>query len=458
MIDSPSMKILSGSTSNNYNTCGATEPVLHNRSQDGEESNEDRACLAQSDPPSDQPEEDHGHTPKGTVFGTYINILKNIVGAGMLSIPYVFSLAGWGMAMGLMFAMQFAAITNLYFIMKTCDMIRGMGYDASSYKGMAIAAWGSKAGKATDAVIGLYTGSTLITYGILVVEFFQTPLRGPDQIPHWVGSKPIILLACSVILIMLCSMKKIEGLKFTSVFGNASLLYAAILVFYKFTTSDNAGSVEAFEQGAGVLQALSMLVFSYNFHYNMPTYYNDLQDRSVKKMIMIVIAVYVTVSTMYIVIGMSGYLLYGDKVKSNIIKSMADGTEVTIARIVLGVMIVFTYPVVQFATRGAVARNFDVAETSIFLAFIIVAVTLLLSAVIPNIGIVLGYNGAIFGVAQHYFIPSLSFYKISGMPENQGIVPQKYRTGALVVCGAGIVVGILGLVGTTINITSGNSR
>ena len=375
----------------------------------------------------------------------------------MLSIPYSYSLAGWGTALMVMFGLQIAAVVNLYFIMKSCDMIREMGIDASSYKGMAIAAWGGNAGKIADAIVGFYTASTLVAYGILVVQFFQPPMRLASM-PSWMTSKPFIIFICAVVLIRLCTLKKIEGLKFTSIFGNISLLYATILVFSNFCSSEVSDSVSVTVAGAGVLQALPIFVFSYNFHYNMPVYYNDLEGRSIRKMLLIVAAVYTTVTVSYVVIGISGYFSFGDLVKSNVMESLPNGTAVTISRVLLGMMIVFTYPVVQFATRGAVARTFDLSESSIYLAIGIITVTMLLSALIPNIGIVLGYNGAIFGVAQHYFIPSLAFYNISGRSECQDKIPNVYRTGALFVCASGVIVGILGLVGTTINIIEGNSR
>ncbi|KAJ9461504.1 Vacuolar amino acid transporter 7 [Diplonema papillatum] len=402
----------------------------------------------------------------GSVLGTYINILKNIVGSGMLAIPYAFSLAGYGTGLAMFVLIQVAAVTNLYFIMKSCDMVRAVGVDPTSYLSMANTAWGTRAGQLVEVVVTCYTWSTLIAYGVLFVQFFQDPIDGLGA-PGWVSGKVFILCVSFVVLLPLCCMEHIEMLKLTSVAGNAVLAYTVCLViahYFEHGHQESAGPAVPFSAGLGLLQALPTLVFAYNFHYNMPVYYRDLRERSIRKMVFIILAVYATVTVMYVAIALAGYFAFADETKSNIVNNLPHGASVTVCKILLGIMILFTFPVIQYATRGSISRLMARGPSAVgtglrqrvSVGVVTIALALFVSAVTPNIGVVLAVNGAVFGVTQQYLVPSLAFWKLSAGTSLD--IPPWQRSLALVVFCLGLCVGVLGLVGTITNLAQGTSR
>ena len=483
------------------------------------------------------------HVPTGTVGGTFINIFKNVLGSGMLAVPYMFSLCGWGQTLCVLAFVQGAAILNVYFIIQSVELARARRTDGvvpASYQELAEEAFPERkerAGQAVELVVACYTSATLVAYGKLIVEMFQDPWGDTDSV---LKNKYLIAGAAFCALVPLASLRTVEALRTTSVVGNLILAYTvALVVFSAVTGGDEASSEGAsegngrafkpFVVGVGLFQAVPTLLFGYNFHYNVPMYYKELQHRSVPKMLRLVLCDYACISIFYMLIGFAGYFAFGDDTRSNVTKNLDQSLASTKAcQLLLGVMIILTFPVIQFATRGALGRLFKLAppppaslpsspqeaecsaaddgahglslaqmpsdaadslvvreratETSplvsqdagvvvaaptasvaqvhlkpqhrVGIAVACVAFAFGLSMLVPNIGVVLAFNGSLFGVGQQFLAPTLFFYRLSKNTDT----PQYMRSLALTTHFIGYAVTVLGVYGTIVNIQRGNSR
>ena len=438
-----------------------------------------------------------GHVPTGTTGGTFVNIFKNVVGSGMLAVPYTFSLSGWGLILALLGGILMGALLNVFFIIKSCEFVKAQtGEMPGSFQALAEAAFPNHkraAGRFIEAVVGCYTFCTLIAFGVLIGQLFTKPFDGVVL----VSNKYFVLGVASFILVPLCTMPSVEALKPTSIAGNMILAYTVTLIVYNaftFTTPhaeeggapghtpeyvDDLAEFSAVIGGTGLLQALPTLLFGFNFHYNAPMFYRELQERSIAKMSRIVVGCYFIISIFYLSIGFAGYYSYGHQVQSNIINNLPDRISTKFCQVLMGCMIICTFPVVQYACRGAMYRLFASEESSestpfikgggggggvgstmiplqkrIVLSCATVGAALVIAAVVPNIGVVLAFNGALFGVGQQYFAPSICFYRLSQHTDT----PQALRRLSLFMFMMGFVVMGLGVFGTITNLVKGNSR
>ena len=82
------------------------------------------------------------------------------------------------------------------------------------------------------------------------------------------------------------------------------------------------------------------------FQYLIPPLYLDLENRNVRKMSKIVIMSCIFVTLIYIGFGIFGYYLYGNEVSSDVIVSLANGSETAIARITIVITLIGTYPMI----------------------------------------------------------------------------------------------------------------
>lgn len=410
------------------------------------------------------------HVPSATAVSTYLNIVKNIIGSGMLALPYSFASMGWALGACLSCFSLVLAATSTWLLVQSSEMVQKEGWEARSYRELALAAWGRNAARGVDAVIALYTCGPLISYGKLIMQFLRPPLEHFGA-PAFVYSRAFLLpLACCALVPLLAS-KSIDRLKVTSLFGNVAIVYAVGVVFVGWVRGGApvSESVVAVGQGVRVLQGLALTTGSWNFHYNMPVYYRELQDRSPRRMMTIIAAVYATVFSFYVLFVSGGYLRFGDDTQSNIINNLPEtSSSVLVCQLLLGLMIIATYPIVGFATRSAFARAFVGTEDldpahRWLLALLLVLVTIVISVLVPNIGVVLSLDGAVFGVAQQLVIPA-GFYltlsrRASLRDQSSGDAPQKsHRWLGLAVLAAGLVLGPLGFTGTVITLVNGDSK
>lgn len=359
-----------------------------------------------------------------------------------------------------MLAMALAFSSSCLLIL-VVDMVRGAGGSVGSYRGLAEAAWGLNAARGVDAVIALYTGGTLIAYGKLIVQFFSPPLEY-FGVPAALRSQGFLIGAAVLVLVPLLSAKKIEKLKLTSLLGNVALAYAVGLVFFGWLQS-GAGVAEGVtaigDDSSRILQGLALTTGSWNFHYNLPMYYGELSKPSPKRMMTIIGAAYGTVACAYTLFITGGYLRFGSETQSNIINNLPDdNTATAVCRLLLGFMILATYPVVGFATRCAAARAItggdDLNDFSRWMcALIVVVAPIFVSVLVPDIGTVLSVDGALFGVAQQLIIPSALFITLSGRAGGRNL--RHYGFPVLL---AGLVMAPLGFTGTVLTLLGGGSK
>mmetsp|Transcript_54675 Transcript_54675/g.91115 ORF Transcript_54675/g.91115 Transcript_54675/m.91115 type:complete len:184 (+) Transcript_54675:14-565(+) len=163
-------------------------------------------------------------------------------------------------------------------------------------------------------------------------------------------------------------------------------------------------------------------------------------------MLSIVFSVFAMVLVFYIPISLCGYFNFGSSIQSNILRNFGDDTRFLVCRLGLGIMMICSYPLVQVSTRSALGRLVygDSQELSyehkVKLSMVILPVTVVVAYVMPSFGVVLAYNGAIFGTLQQLIFPSLAFYFISQKAGIKGCS----STIALVVATLGVVVACIG--------------
>uniref|UniRef100_A0A7S4D2E2 Amino acid transporter transmembrane domain-containing protein n=1 Tax=Eutreptiella gymnastica TaxID=73025 RepID=A0A7S4D2E2_9EUGL len=340
------------------------------------------------------------------------------------------------------------SITALYFIMLAIERSKELGtLKPYSYKAMAVAAFGPSAGTMVDCIIMCYTGFSLVAYMVLIIDFFQPPLRyffGPGV---W-ETAPFILLCGGLAIFGLCCLPSVEALKYSSLLGNLAIFYTVMLVIYEWYSNDMAVSedVVPFRFGPGALRVVGIFTAAFNMHYNMPVYYEGMQPYSPASMLSIVFSVFAMVLVFYIPISLCGYFNFGSSIQSNILRNFGDDTRFLVCRLGLGIMMICSYPLVQVSTRSALGRLVygDSQELSyehkVKLSMVILPVTVVVAYVMPSFGVVLAYNGAIFGTLQQLIFPSLAFYFISQKAGIKGCS----STIALVVATLGVVVACIG--------------
>ncbi|KNC53272.1 uncharacterized protein AMSG_08763 [Thecamonas trahens ATCC 50062] len=388
-----------------------------------------------------------------SMLSTIINLTNTIMGSGILTLPFALRCAGWGGGMGIL---TFACLMSIwsFWVLTVCVQQTAK----FSFRGMVESVLGERTGFVTQALIIGYTSFASIGYLVLLGDFVTSALGywlHPDSI---LLNRRLVIAAMGCILLPYALLKNLHALRHTSFFGVAAILYVVFVVIFQFFSQHSGeiskADVEVVNATPRFFLAFPLTVISFTAQFNLPAFYRELNNRSPRRMMICVIATLVLCFTVYGSVAIIGYFTFGTNTLSDILESYPQKSKLVLAaRLAMSVNILSTYPLVNHALRENVLDLFvEKSKHSFRLLSIISVVTTLLFAgiaiVVPNIGVVVDYNGSINGVSIVYVIPAVAYWVITRRSSASSL----QRGFTWVAAAVGVVCGLLGIVFTTLNL------
>ncbi|KAH9362050.1 hypothetical protein HPB48_014989 [Haemaphysalis longicornis] len=218
-------------------------------------------------------------------------------------------------------------------------------------------------------------------------------LYGSDYCLHWFMHRDFIIVTVSLLLILpMCFSRKIDFLKYPSMFGVFAALYLVLLVVVQ--------NVASWQQSALV---------PVQCHVSSVPIYSCLDDRRLSTFAKSVLSAIVLTAALYTVAGVFGYLTFGRGVASDVLE-LYDARQplVLIGILAMALKIITTYPILTFCGRTAVddlygqVRSLDgeakrkgelVRRTTIVSIWF--STSVVLACLVPNISIVIRIIGSL---------------------------------------------------------------
>ncbi|AQZ14358.1 AVT7 (YIL088C) [Zygosaccharomyces parabailii] len=290
--------------------------------------------------------------PTGTVRSSVINLVKTIVGAGMLAIPYAFR--SDGVLVGVLLVLL-AASTSAFglFVLAKCSktLIHPRN---SSFFSLCMLTYPSLSPLFDLAMITQCFGVGL-SYLVLIGDLFPGLFGGPREL--WI-------FGSAAIVVPLCLLRKLDSLKYSSVIGLFALAYLSLLVIstfaYDYSTDhyhDVRGNVSWFKiyDSKGLVSTFSIIIFAYTGSMNLFSIANELKDNSLSNLTAVINRSVAIATVIFLSVALSGYLTFGSKTLGNIMLNY-DPTSmwVHIGKFCLGSMVVLTFPLLFHPCRIAV--------------------------------------------------------------------------------------------------------
>ena len=378
-----------------------------------------------------------------TVFGTTVNLCNTIIGAGLLTLPFAIYVSGGLLnALALFVLVAVGSACGFLFLCECCEMTGKF-----TYKELGESAIGT--GWPVELMKGLYTFGTCIAYMVLIGDFctgLSAEISPGDSVflqrVHDVFSDrtSATILIATVFCFPLSLLRSLNALRFTSLLAIACIAYTVLAVAGTFAFKYHfhvADSVRFTSFSPTVLGCLPLMGVSLTGHYNAPRLYYEMKDRSEAKFKVVVAGSITTCVVFYSLMALSGYLMFGDKVDGDILNNLSStGSVAVLARLALLVTIVFSYPLVYNAVRSSAhelvsgwwhrtgagrsseprlleAQRTPAASKHISMlqavAYSSAFVTLhvVIALLVPQVEVVLGYNGSVFGTSIVYILPAI---------------------------------------------------
>lgn len=244
-----------------------------------------------------------------------------------------------------------------------------------------------------------------------------------------------IILYMSILIIPCSILKKLDFLRFTSLFAMICFIFITISMIIFFNDSSvnecnediynniNCGLNEflSFKNSDDILdffKATPVYTFAFGTHPLAFSLTNELLNSNNKRMNIVIILSFGITTIYYIIIGILGYWTFGKNVKSNILNNYPqDSILLFCVRIGLSLALAFSYPVVITPGRqslsGIIYKTNQESLTNkkfYFLTFLIIILSFLISMTVKDLGIVFGFIGSTSSPAVIFILPGLMFY------------------------------------------------
>lgn len=391
---------------------------------------------------------------------SYVNLVKTIIGAGILVLPSALIQLGLVFGLIMMFVAGGLAILGLHLInvaaMQLDRKASFSGLCSLTYPRAAFAFELAIAVKCIGAGISYLSivGNTSAGLATQVILPFLSNDTG--IFASIIKTKAFWTISFALLITPICLMRKMDSLKYTSFGGLAAVLYLVFLTIWNFfscpeSQGANFTKIPLFPTFSfGMCSAYSVLVFAFTCHQNILPIQNESKVNTPAGMMSIVSSSIGTSTFLYLVVSLFGAATYGQDVNKNILFSFpADQFPFTIARFMYVFLLVLSFPLQVFPCRLCIEKM--VGSSVLGSNRLYYGSTLAIITTCAGVGSLafsvdkgLGWVGATAGTFLCYFLPAIIYNKLY-----MGTRMDWRRISAIVLFVAGcftLVLSVIGLI------------
>jgi len=387
------------------------------------------ACRGNDLAPGDAVDADIQGIRGSSVVQTSFNIVKNIVGEGMLSLPAALS-AGTGLLPGIGVALCLGAVSGYTFSVlgRVCHATGG-----NTHKECCLELDARIQAQVMSIANVLKAGMGCWTYAIVIADSCSRVAHFYGLTGIFAGREAVLVVIAVAVLAPLCLQKDLSVLSYTSFIGICGEIFIIVFMQWRYVDgSYSAGGkyhqlvqqedrpefpigVDFFRVSAGSFVLFGALSTAFMAHYNAPKYYSQLRGHCPQRFDAAVGLAFVLCLGIYLWIMTVGYLTFGENSQGLILNNYAEADPfAAVARLSISVAVIFGFPLVFTAFRDSALsvaglqinenRNFY-GSTVALLCF-----TVLGACFVDDIGLLNSVGGSILGSLIMFFFPGLLCY------------------------------------------------
>lgn len=289
------------------------------------------------------------------------NLTNTAIGAGTLALP--FTMHQCGLLMGVIALLMMAACTwtGLFFITVSARV-----YRQKSFLRIARASMGPRGEQLASLAMFLLLMGPLSAYfnitGSFVHEVLEVCLPGVD--PHaWYISQVFVMTLVGIFVMLPLSMvPSLRMLAYASFLALFSMFYAIILIPLLFlqATQDPEWKQPPIHPWVrpswSILSGFCTIGMAYTNHVNVAEILADMSRPTMKRQHSLTMTSSSIITLVYLVVGMTGYLMFGDKIQGNVLDGAENTAAVLVGKILVALGVALTYPLLVRPARECLDR------------------------------------------------------------------------------------------------------
>ncbi|GAX09221.1 hypothetical protein FisN_17Lu316 [Fistulifera solaris] len=378
-------------------------------------------------------------TGTATIPQEVFNLVKGIVGVGVLSLPagiavFADSPAGLGPALFLIAAMGILSAVGFATIGRVCAYT-----GATSYR----QAWSLSVGPRTSWIPSwsatLKTSMACLAYSMVLADTFCS-LLGSTQ-------RTTVLLGLTVaILLPLCWLKDLASLSPFSLLGVCGMAYTGLAMTIRYldgsysnpgssllaAVSDNLKPKFGSSDWTSIFQPNSlilvcMLSTAYMAHFNAPKFYNELKNNTLARYHQVVGTSFGISILLMGAITTVGFLTFGSACSGLVLNNYASkDVLIQASRVAVAIALVFSFPL---AFQGFRDGALDLLQVPVekrsnpllnTVTIVLLGAITAAAATLKDVSFVLAFGGATLGNALTYVYPAIMYASVVRKQNRKG--------------------------------------
>ncbi|XP_033889333.1 sodium-coupled neutral amino acid symporter 2-like [Acipenser ruthenus] len=425
------------------------------------------------------------YSPGTTSFGMSVFNLGNaIMGSGILGLSYAMANTGIALFVVLLIAVSIFSLYSVHLLLKTANEGGSLLYEQLGYK-----AFGMPGKLAASLSITMQNIGAMSSY-LYIVKYelpivIQAFLGMKENTGEWYINGDYLVLTVSLLIILPLSLLRNLGyLGYTSGFSLLCMVFFVIVVIYKSfqiscllifendalnatlnytvahvaaavretavtvqnaTSDEDTCTTKYFVWNSQTVYAVPILTFAFVCHPAVLPIYEELKDRSRKRMQNVSNVSFFAMFVMYLLAALFGYITFGNNVEPELLHTYSKvykfDVVLLIVRLAVLTAVTLTVPVVLFPIRTSVnqllcaSKEFSWVRHTI-ITFILLGFTNVLVIFVPTIRDIFGFVGASAAAMLIFILPSAFYIKLVKKESMKSV----QKIGAVIFCISGFFV------------------
>lgn len=363
-----------------------------------------------------------------TLASGYITLLKTSIGSGILSFPYLFKTYGILTGIALTMISGFFSVLGLILyaicsqeLGRTATLSR-LATESMPYTRIIV-----------DFSVFLKCFGVALSYLIITRQLLPVLIETVFGVS--ILSDPnISLLAFISCIGPFAYFNKLDRLKYTSLCGVVAIVVVVIAALYRYeyTPTSTQSKAEYFVPFSYTwMGGFGKFVFSFTCHQNIFAIHSEMEDNSFPRMKRLIYMVATSAAVIYISFGIINYLLYGDRVKDNVLENYPNDVLASVVRGLYVVVMGVSYPLQVNPCRNHLINIISFAQESRkkLLRFIVTTGVIISTCLLAISGMGLGIIYSVIGSTASTFMclifPALFYFNMN-ITKPKGLVIMSY--------------------------------
>uniref|UniRef100_A0A087XZK8 Sodium-coupled neutral amino acid symporter 2 n=1 Tax=Poecilia formosa TaxID=48698 RepID=A0A087XZK8_POEFO len=389
------------------------------------------------------------HQKHHASFGMSVFNLGNaIMGSGILGLSFAMANTGIALFVILLVSVAIFSLYSVHLLLKTADEAGALVYESLGHKAFGIPGKLAASCSITMQNIGAAMSSYLyiIKYELPIVIQSFTELG--ENVNEWYTNGDYLVILVSIIVILPLSLLRNLGyLGYTSGLSLLCMVFFLIVVIIKkfqipcplpvsgnetmhmfnitphsdATTDDDTCKPKYFVFNSQTVYAIPILTFAFMCHPTILPMYEELKDRSRRKMQNVANVSFLAMFIMYLLAALFGYLTFNIHVGPELLHTYSNYYKydilLLVVRLAVLAAVTLTVPVLLFPIRTSVGHLLFPGKDFSWIRHIIITLTLLagtniLVIFVPSIRDIFGFIGVSASAMLIFILPSAFYLRL----------------------------------------------